>query len=138
MGNPSKFALALLLSSAFVAAPSIVLAQAATPAPSPSANAPGNGVGDVVVVARKRAEVAQTVPETITALDANALKQQQIQGIRDIHTAVPAFSVAPGAADQFSPLYSLRGISMLNLGQNTDPTVGTYVDGVYQASRRAT
>jgi iron complex outermembrane receptor protein len=87
---------------------------------------------EVVVTARKREESVQRVPESIVAISEASIKQQQITSTRDLQQVVPGFSVQTGIADVFTGLYSLRGLSMLNIGQNTDPTTATYVDGVYQ------
>ena len=106
--------------------------SAAEPAVAAGDTDTGGGLTEIIVTARRREENVQTVPESIIALSADDIKERQITSLVDLQGSVPSFSVQSGSADLFSCLCSLRGLAMLNIGQNTDPTTATYVDGVYQ------
>ena len=88
-------------------------------------------ISEVIVTARKREERLQEVPLSITAFDADALKDRNIQSVYDVATFTPNFSFtrnvvgrrldAPSIRGQFSPLN--------NFG--SEGNVAFYVDGVY-------
>jgi iron complex outermembrane receptor protein len=106
-------------------------AVAQTPPAGQSANT-GTELQELVVTARKRSETAQKTPLAITALSAESLAKQQITQVSDLQNSVAGFEVTSGAGDSFNNLISLRGISTQQLAQNVDPTVGIYIDGIYQ------
>ncbi|MEZ5563939.1 MAG: TonB-dependent receptor [Gammaproteobacteria bacterium] len=88
-------------------------------------------VSEIIVTARKREERLQEVPLSITAFDADALKDRNIQSVYDVATFTPNFSFtrnvvgrrldAPSIRGQFSPLN--------NFG--SEGNVAFFVDGVY-------
>ena len=86
------------------------------------------GLSEVVVTASKRAENLQDVPISVTALNTEALEQQNIQHFTDYAQALPtvAFqSLQPGFARTF-----MRGIASDNNPNHSGPlpSVGTYLD----------
>lgn len=88
-------------------------------------------ISEIMVTARKREERLQEVPLSITAFDADALKDRNIQSVYDVATFTPNFSFtrnvvgrrldAPSIRGQFSPLN--------NFG--SEGNVAFYIDGVY-------
>ncbi len=87
-------------------------------------NAQAIALEEIVVSATKRDTSIQNVPLAISAIDADALRDQQIQDVQDISRSVPGVSFTsslPGRA-----VVVLRGISPIG-GQ---PTVGLYLDDV--------
>lgn len=90
-----------------------------------------DAVSEIIVTARKREERLQEVPLSITAFDADALKDRNIQSVYDVATFTPNFSFsrnvvgrrldAPAIRGQFSPLN--------NFG--SEGNVAFFVDGVY-------
>lgn len=94
------------------------------------------GLGEIVVTARRREENAQTVPISISAFNADVLKARGISNTLDLGNAVP--NVKLDSTSSFSGLSSsfqafIRGIGQSDFAINTDPGVGVYVDGVYLA-----
>jgi iron complex outermembrane receptor protein len=146
-------AIALLLASAaLVFMPSCASAQDVAPTPDTTA-APSNagaaldgtsapasetgtqGVGDIIVTARKREESLQRTPISISALGAKQLDAQGITSILKIQDIAPnvAFKNVPtnsGVASN-AAVY-IRGIGQSDFAPSVDPGVGIYVDGVYQ------
>ena len=94
------------------------------PAKAPSASE------DIIVTAQKRSERLQDVPIAITAVSATALTQNLILKTDDLQFVVPSlvYTVIDGSAEP-----RIRGIGNSNLQPNVDPSVGTYIDGIYLA-----
>lgn len=83
---------------------------------------------EVVVTARKKSEVLQDVPMSVSAFDGEALKDQGIHNLKDLAAAVPGLQQGDLAINS---RLSLRGV---NSGDNNafEQAVGVYVDGVYR------
>jgi len=92
------------------------LAAGATPA------ATSGGLEEVIVTAQKRAESEQSVPLSITAFSAAALKEKEINDFFDYATKVPNLGFAmTGDGVGTARTISIRGIS-------GDNTTGFYID----------
>lgn len=92
----------------------------------------------VVVTARFRAENLQSTPLSITAITAADLQQQQLENVNDIGNTIPnAYFRQP--VSNFGPTETigLRGFSQTDFDYSFQPTVGVYVDDVYQGSLTA-
>lgn len=110
----------------------LALATPAWAAEGDNADSESGPGGDVIVVARKRAESAQTVPIAITALSGTELSNQNLTNFTNFQAKFPAFSVYLTNPKQLN--LGIRGIG--NNGFNTDGidgSVGIFVDGVYTA-----
>ncbi|MBB3862659.1 iron complex outermembrane receptor protein [Novosphingobium hassiacum] len=88
------------------------------------------GIADIVVTARKRAESLQNVPIAVTALDSVALKNQSVQSVKDVQYQTPSLVIAPTNADRNSLTVSIRGQSVADTLLTVDPAIGIYIDGV--------
>ena len=102
--------------------------------------ASNNGLETVIVTARKRAEDAQTVPISITALSQNDLDQLHIQTIQDLSSIAPSVVVEPSTFRQDTLNVTIRGQRNFdsssqggNPGLSFDTASAVYVDGVYYA-----
>jgi len=84
----------------------------------------------VVVTAQRRATSLETTPIAISAFSGEALADSKIFSVGDLADSVPAFSLTAG-----TPLdveLNIRGITNTRLDSPTsDPSVGTFLDGVY-------
>ncbi len=67
------------------------------------------GLETVIVTARKRPEMAQTVPIAITAFDQNQLDRLDIRTIDDLKFAAPSVYVAPTTFRQDTLNVTIRG-----------------------------
>lgn len=87
-------------------------------------------VEEIVVTARKRAELLEDVPISVTALGAATLQEAGVTRLDDISQLVPNLTFYDGRDGLTSSVF-IRGV-----GQNFpvitfDPGVGIYVDGVF-------
>ena len=83
---------------------------------------------EIVVTAQKREQRAIDTPLSVTALDAAAMKEHQVQGFEDLQ------AISPGIqnGEQFggNRLF-IRGIGLTSFASGADPSAAFYVDGVY-------
>src|SRR5690606_4763471 len=103
-------------------------AQTATSRPARSS---GNRfVDEIVVTAQKREENLQDVPISIQAFTADMLSARGIEDPKALQLATPGlqYSVVGG----YSVVY-LRGVGTDAFVPSADPSVATYIDGVYYA-----
>lgn len=135
---------ALLVSASMLAA-STAMAQKASPPANPtpapaqdvtsatqSANGGHAGIEDIVVTARRTEERLQTTPVAVTALSSQSLETAQVQDATDLQRVTPSFSIQTGGPSVSGLVFvSIRGQQNQNPGTANDPTVATYIDGVY-------
>ncbi|MEJ2457267.1 MAG: TonB-dependent receptor plug domain-containing protein [Novosphingobium sp.] len=131
--NLRRAALACFLTSLSGAA----FAQASTtPAPGTDQAAQDDtGIQDIVVTAQRRSERLQDVPIAVSAITGNALSEKHIATTQDLQLNVPSLNY--GNQSGFATPY-LRGIGSDIASVNSDPSVATYVDGVYLANNAST
>jgi len=104
----------------------ILSAAAATPARAQSVE----GLEEVVVTAQRRETSLQTTPIAITAFSGEKLAEDKIFTVSDLANSVPAFSFT--ANTPLDVELNIRGITNTRLDSpSADPSVGTFVDGVY-------
>jgi iron complex outermembrane recepter protein len=121
---------ALLGASAFAmsmaALPGSALAQTAPPAPDAA-------LDTIVVTARKVNENLQDVPVAVTAFSGADLERQNIQKFENIANFTPGLRTVQSQSTPTALTISLRGQVQTDILVTLDPSVGTYVDGVYWA-----
>jgi iron complex outermembrane receptor protein len=132
-------------SSAFAQAGSATTVNDAAAAPQSTAGQPegaagtlaaqsGQGaLGDIIVTARRREEKLQDVPVAVTALSGVQLQQRGVVKLEDIRFQAPSFQVQPGPYGNAVPAFQIRGQRQQEALITQDPSVGVYVDEVYQA-----
>lgn len=89
---------------------------------------------EVVVTARKREELSQDVPLSITAYNSSQLEALKIRDFTNLSVSMPNVATddigtLPGIAN-----FSIRGLGINSSIPSIDPTVGVFVDGVYMGS----
>jgi len=89
-------------------------------------------IEEVLVTATKRAVSIQDVPVTVSAVDEQFIKNAGIGGLEDLQHSLPALSVATNI-NAFSAAIRLRGIGSQGNEPSIEPSVGFFVDSVYQA-----
>ena len=147
---------ALLSATAVVAmtVPAVALAQVSPTSPPP-AQSSGNDVGraatspnepsasqplgaaealqqDIVVTARKRPEDVQRVPLAVTAFGEQQLSALNFRDLSSLTTTMPNVALDGNGTVKGFANFSIRGIGTNSSIPSTDPTVGLFVDGVYQ------
>lgn len=98
--------------------------EAMAPSPEPQA-AEGEGFGEIVVTATRKAESIQKVPISIQALSADTLAQRQVKGLTDFATLMPSVSFAGISPGRNTPYF--RGIVPAGGGRES---VGYYIDDI--------
>lgn len=117
---------------AMLCMPVAAFAQNAVPADE-SASSDDGGLEEIVVQARKVNENLQDVPVAVTAFSGNDLERQNFQQLDNLAKFTPGLRMAGGAASPSAPVITLRGQVQTDILAALDPSVGTYVDGVYWA-----
>jgi iron complex outermembrane recepter protein len=113
--SPIAYAVAAVLSAA-----SAMPVQAQT----------SGGLEEVVVTAQRRETSLQTTAIAITAYTGQALAENKIFTVGDLANSVPSFSLT--ALTGLDLELNIRGITNTRLDSpSADPSVGTFVDGVY-------
>jgi len=114
----------------------IVVGCMATPAwaqDSSAGAASSDQLTDIVVTARKVSENVQRVPIAITAYSGEELKKQNVRNLTDAALLTPGLQLAPAQTNTAAVLIQMRGQVQQDTLATIDPSVGTYVDGVYWA-----
>ena len=94
--------------------------------------APSRAVEEIVVQARKRAELLEDTPVSITALGESALREHGVARLDEIEQLVPNLTFQRNPEGQ-DALVRIRGIGTPRASIQFDPGVGIYVDGVFLA-----
>ncbi len=95
-----------------------------------SAPAGAQALDEIVVTAQRRETDLQTTPIAITAYGGEEIAEQKIFTVSDLANAVPSFSFT--ANTPLDVELNIRGITNTRLdAPSADPSVGTFVDGVY-------
>ena len=130
----------LRLASAMVAITAAGLAataQAQT-APAPAAPADQAAEPEVVVTAQRRSENLQNVPVAITVVNAEALRNANINSTETLDRVVPSLTFKRGTANVNSTI-AIRGLGTQSFASGAEPSVSTIIDGVvYGRSGMAT
>lgn len=82
----------------------------ATAASATEPSAANNEVSEVVVTATGRVENIQSVPITVTVVDSEILKQQNITRVSELKYAIPSLTVAP-SFNTLNNVFSVRGLA---------------------------
>lgn len=97
-----------------------------------------SGLEEIIVSAQRRDARLLDVPVSVTALSARALEANQITNVGDLSAIVPNLTATGTPTGHNDILLSLRGLSLVSVNDNIDPTVGVYIDGVYYARTQGT
>ncbi len=96
------------------------------------ATVPTGGIEEVLVTARKREESVENIPISITALNAEDLKQFGVRNFADLEGVVPGLNLGGGGngvKKDSSPF--IRGVGQRETKVTLDSAVATYIDGIY-------
>ncbi len=109
---------------------SILATMVAVPAFAQDAAEDQDGIQDIVVTAQRREESLQDVPLSVSAFNAEQLKEQGTNDISRLEGIVPGFSFGRSGTDARP---AMRGVRTENAGVNGDTTIGLFIDGVYMS-----
>jgi len=105
-----------------------------TPQNGTSADQAPKVIESVTVTSRKRDEIDQETPISMTVLTEKALDSHSVQSFRDIQYLTPGLRLEGSNNNSFGLLLNIRGQESSQQLIGIDPSVGIYVDGVYQTS----
>ncbi|MCP3730323.1 TonB-dependent receptor [Sphingomonas sp. MG17] len=122
-----------LLSASLTA---ILLAQSANAQErqdEPSQSASEALVGEIVVTATKKAdgESLQEVPAAVTAYGSAQLEAVQFRSLESLAYSMPSVQLDPVGTQKGVANFTIRGLGVNSSVPSIEPTVGTFVDGVY-------
>ncbi len=103
--------------------------NATTPAPTATAVA-DPGIGEIVVTAQRREENLQSVPISVSAFGAAAIKAKGLTDISRLEGLVPGFTFGRSGIDARP---AIRGVRTESVDVNADTTIGFFIDGIYQS-----
>ena len=131
----SRLSASLLAGAAILAFVTPAIAQEAAPVADPENNDPNaeGGLGEIIVQARKVSENLQDVPVAVTVLTGEDLEKKSIVRFQDVAAFTPGLYMRSGSNSPAGITVSLRGQFQNDTLATLDPSVGTYVDGVYWA-----
>ncbi|MEH6583776.1 MAG: TonB-dependent receptor [Halioglobus sp.] len=88
---------------------------------------------EVIVTAQKRAESLQDTPISVVAFDTNTLENRGIHTLVDVGPNVPNLHLTPHPNSGATVRVFIRGVGNNDDQITQDPSVATYMDGVYLA-----
>ena len=86
---------------------------------------------EIVVTARKREESILDVPIAVTALNSDQLDILKVRDIESLSVGLPNVAFDDVGTSRGVANFSIRGLGINSSIPSIDPTVGTFVDGVY-------
>ena len=124
-GRESLIALALCAAAGFGATASLA-AEDATPSSSSASGETDDAITEIIVTARKTTESVQSIPETITVIDANTISRAHLTTLDDLNSQVTNLNITQRADN--TPDVMLRGVGSFGIVQG----VGFYVNDIQQ------
>lgn len=85
---------------------------------------------EVIVTARRRDEMAQDVPISMTVMTEDFLRNNNIQKIEDIGTKVPSLKITQVGGSMNEPVVTLRGQRQGEAAFNQDPAAPMYFNEI--------
>lgn len=102
--------------------------EASLEPPEAASSVRNRSIEEIVVTAQKREENIQDVPISIQAFSGDALAARGIEDTTQLGQSVPSLQFTSIAGFQ---LIYIRGLGTDNFIPSADPSVATYVDGIY-------
>ncbi len=126
----------LLLSLAPLALlpPQRALAQQSSPVATAeplAAQVSGLQLEEVLVTANRREESLQEVPMSVSAFTSEFFKNSGVNDLSGLEQYTPNLKITAGT-DSRSTSFRIRGIGSVGTNVGIDPSVGMFIDGVYQ------
>ena len=107
--------------------------DAPAPADEPGNRAPRTQLDTVVTQATRVETSAQTTPVATTSVSGVQLERTFATDLRDLTAQAPNVNLEPVGAFQNASAFFIRGFGSADIESATDPGVGVFIDGVYQA-----
>jgi iron complex outermembrane receptor protein len=98
---------------------------------SAQANNSGLILEEVLVTATRRIENLQDVAMSVTAFSGDFLQESGINDLKGLEQYTPNLKITPGP-DSRTTSFRIRGIGSIGSNSGIDPSVGIFLDGIYQ------
>jgi len=95
----------------------------------------GDQLEEIVVTARKREEVIQKTPVSITAFTAKDLQYQTVHEVKDLEQQTPSLQLTKNGSNPQGLYISMRGQVETTTGVDDPASIGVYIDDVYDTGR---
>ena len=109
-----------------LSAPGVAVAQTAPAAAAEDES----GITDIIVTAQRREENLQSVPISVSAFGADAIKEKGLTDVSRLEGLVPGFTFGRAGVDARP---AIRGVRTESVDVNADTTIGFFIDGIYQS-----
>ena len=86
---------------------------------------------EVIVTATRRTERLQDVPMSVSAFGSDFLQDSGINDLANLDQYTPNLKITPGQSTRATS-FRIRGIGSVGSNSGIDPSVGIFLDGVYQ------
>ncbi len=86
---------------------------------------------EVIVTARKREELAQEVPLSVTAYNSDQIEAIKVRSLNSLTVGMPNVALDDIGTTRGTANFSIRGLGVNSSIPSIDPTVGVFIDGVY-------
>jgi iron complex outermembrane receptor protein len=86
---------------------------------------------EVIVTASRKAEPLQEVPISVSAFTSDFFRDSGVNNLAGLEQYTPSLKITPGT-DSRSTSIRIRGIGSVGTNSGVDPSVGIFIDGVYQ------
>ena len=90
---------------------------------------------EVIVTARRRAEVAESVPVSLSVIDGNAIEAHDLRNTTDLTSRSPNLLAPANAVAIGAPTFFIRGVGQGDRNWNNENGVAVFIDDVYGARR---
>ena len=111
----------------------LAAAIAACYAPHTFAQSGARQMDEVIVTARRKDEMAQEVPISMTVMTEDFLKENNVGKIEDIGTKVPSLRISSLGGSRNEPVITLRGQRQGEAAFNQDPAAPLYFNEIVMA-----
>jgi iron complex outermembrane recepter protein len=86
---------------------------------------------EVIVTASRRVERLQEVPMSVSAFGGEFLQNTGVNQLTELEQYTPNLKITP-STDSNGTSFRIRGIGSLGTNAGIDPSVGMFIDGIYQ------
>ena len=121
----SRLALLVLLQCAFAGTAAHSEEKPDPTGPDPLA------LEEIVVTANRREESIQEVPMSVTAFTSEFFKEAGVSNLAGLEQYTPSLKITQSTDSTSTPI-RIRGIGSVGANAGIDPSVGVFIDGVYQ------
>ncbi len=106
-------------------------AQSDEPVPQDVFGVSGVYLKKITVTARKREELIQSVPMSVTHFSSENIEALKVNNLESLAVRMPNVALDDAISGMSIANFSIRGIAINDSIASVDPTVGVFVDGVY-------